>query len=119
MAGNLFSELPAQTETAEQFETLFSKPGLRIERIVSTGQASPPGFWYDQPDAEWVLLLKGSAGIRCADEAAVKTLQPGDWLHIAPRQRHRVEWTAKNEATVWLALHFDASAPTDKGPSAT
>ncbi|MDI6745549.1 MAG: cupin [Rhodocyclaceae bacterium] len=119
MAGNLFFGLPAQTETAEQFETLFSKPGLKIERIVSTGQASPPGFWYDQLDAEWVLLLQGSAGLRFADESAARTLQPGDWLHIAPLQRHRVEWTDQNEVTVWLALHFDAGAPTDKGPSAT
>ncbi|MBA3034648.1 MAG: cupin [Gammaproteobacteria bacterium] len=116
MAGNLFSGLPAHTETAEQFETLLAKPGLRIERIVSTGQASPPGFWYEQSDAEWVLLLKGSAGIRYADEAAVRALQPGDWLHIAPRRRHRVEWTAKDEATVWLALHFADDSPPNQAP---
>lgn len=113
MAGNLFSELPAQSAAGERFETLLSKPGLRVERIVSTGQASPPGFWYDQPDAEWVLLLKGSAGIRFAAETAVKTLLPGDWLHIAPRQRHRVEWTDSKGATVWLALHF-ADPPHDE-----
>jgi cupin 2 domain-containing protein len=115
MADNLFSGLPAQAETAERFETLLAQPGLKIERIVSTGQASPPGFWYDQPAAELVLLLKGAAGIRFAAEDAVRTLQPGDWLHIAPRQRHRVEWTAKDEPTVWLAVHFaDNALPSQK-----
>lgn len=111
MAGNLISELPARSVAGEQFETLLAQPGLRIERIVSTGQASPPGFWYDQPDAEWVLLLKGSAGIRFANDDVVMILQPGDWLHIAPRQRHRVEWTDSNEATVWLAVRFADNFP--------
>ena len=64
MAGNLFSDLPTlpiAPEAAERLETLLVRPGLRIERIVSTGQASPPGFWYDQPDAEWVVLVSGDA----------------------------------------------------------
>lgn len=116
MAGNLFSELPTLLEATERFETLLAQPGLKIERIVSTGQASPPGFWYEQSDAEWVLLLKGSAGIRFATEDVVRTLQPGDWLHIAPRQRHRVEWTDSNEATVWLAVHFADNYPPNLAP---
>jgi cupin 2 domain-containing protein len=109
MAGNLFADLPGPPmapEAAERMETLLARSGLRIERIVSTGQASPPGFWYDQADAEWVVLLAGEALLRFEDESAGRPLRPGDWLHIAPHRRHRVEATAANTSTVWLALHF-------------
>ncbi|MHB8801619.1 MAG: cupin domain-containing protein, partial [Rhodocyclaceae bacterium] len=78
----------------------------RIERIVSTGQASPEGFWYDQPRDEWVLLLSGSAGLRFADEADVRELRPGDWLLIPAGCKHRVEWTDAAQPSVWLAVHF-------------
>jgi cupin 2 domain-containing protein len=106
MTPNLFADLPAVPENAERCELLHAAPGVRIERIVSTGQSSPPGFWYEQPEAEWVALLQGSAELRFADEAFPRTLLPGDWLHIAPRRRHRVEATCRDMPTVWLALHF-------------
>lgn len=106
MAGNLFAGLPVSGEAAERLETLLARPGLRIERIVSTGQASPPGFWYDQADAEWVLLVSGDALLRFEDEPEARHLRPGDWLQIDPHRRHRVESTAAETPTVWLALHF-------------
>jgi cupin 2 domain-containing protein len=106
MAGNLFGNLPVAPEAAERLETLLTHPGLRIERIVSTGQASPPGFWYDQPDAEWVLLMTGDARLRFEDETEARHLRPGDWLQIDPHRRHRVESTAAEMPTVWLAVHF-------------
>jgi cupin 2 domain-containing protein len=90
---------------AEQFVELLSRPGLRIERIVSTGQASPPGFWYDQPQGEWVLVLEGEARLAFEDEPAPRLLKTGDFVDIAPRRRHRVESTAT--PTVWLAVHYD------------
>ena len=105
MTGNLFAGLPATPESAERIETLLSQPGLRIERIVSTGQASPPGFWYEQVDAEWVLLVSGEARLRFEDETEARRLRPGDWLPIESGRRHRVEWTATDAATVWLAIH--------------
>ncbi len=108
MAGNLFADLPhrpAAPQDAERFDTLLTRPGLRIERIVSTGQASPPGFWYDQTDAEWVALLSGEALLRFEDEAEARHLRAGDWLYIAPQRRHRVDWTAEETPTVWLAVH--------------
>ena len=108
MAGNLFADLPhrpAAPQDAERFDTLLTRPGLRIERIVSTGQASPPGFWYDQTDAEWVALLSGEALLRFEDEAEARHLRAGDWLYIAPQRRHRVDWTAADPPTVWLAVH--------------
>lgn len=105
ISGNLFSGLPAEPEATEQLETLLSQPGLRIERIVSTGQASPAGFWYQQAEAEWVLLLAGTALLRFEDETEARRLSPGDWLQIEPMRRHRVESTATDATTVWLAIH--------------
>jgi len=103
-AGNLFVDLPTSL-AAEQFTALLTTPHLRIERIVSTGQASPPGFWYDQDRAEWVLVLAGSAGLMIEGEAAPRVLAPGDYLHIPAHTRHRVEWTDAAQPTVWLAVH--------------
>ena len=102
--GNLYADLLAAA-SEEQFTELFARPGVRIERIVSTGQASPPGFWYDQPHAEWVLLLKGAARLLFEEEGAPRLLRAGDYLAIAPHRRHRVEWTDPQQATVWLAVH--------------
>ena len=87
---------------------LLTRPGLRIERIVSLGRASPPGFWYDQEEGEWVVLLAGAAQLRFADEAAPRRLLPGDWLDIAAHRRHRVEWTDPAVPTVWLAVFYSA-----------
>src|ERR1700682_5212275 len=67
---------------AERVDTLLSRPGLRIERIVSWGQASPAGFWYDQAEGEWVLLLAGAARLRFEDETDARPLGPGDWLSL-------------------------------------
>lgn len=106
MKDNLFSGLPRSTLENEQFLELLSRPGLRIERIVSTGQASPPGFWYDQPDGEWVLLVQGEAWIAFADEPTARRLRPGDFIDIAAHRRHRVESTQAEPPTVWLAIHY-------------
>lgn len=105
MAGNIFAGLPVTAEAAEQLETLLARPGLRIERIVSSGQASPPDFWYEQADAEWVLLLAGEALLRFEDEAEARRLHSGDWLYIEPLRRHRVDWTPPATPTIWLAIH--------------
>jgi len=102
---NLFSGLPAGA-SAEQFVVLLLRPGLKIERIVSTGQVSPPGFWYDQPHGEWVVLLQGEARLAFEDES--RLLRPGDFVDIAPRRRHRVESTHPAKPTVWLAVHYGA-----------
>lgn len=106
-AGNLFSGLPTSVDQ-EHCEVLLKRQGLRIERIVSSGQASPQGFWYDQPQDEWVVLLSGAAGLRFADETKTHVLKIGDWLHIPAHVRHRVEWTDPNAPSVWLAVHFAA-----------
>ena len=104
-AGNLFADLPPEAAD-EQVTDLLRAQGLRIERIVSHGQASPPGFWYEQDEGEWVLLLAGAARLLFADEAEARLLRPGDCLDIAPHRRHRVEWTDPGAATVWLAAFY-------------
>ena len=104
-SGNLFAGLPAAPEAAERLDVLLAEPELRIERIVSTGQTSPPGFWYQQAETEWVLLVSGEALLRFEDETEARRLRPGDWLCIEPQRRHRVEWTAADVPTLWLAVH--------------
>jgi len=109
---NLLAALP-RAAAQEQCSDVLSRPGLRIERIVSTGQASPPGFWYDQEQGEWVLVLAGAARLRFEDEAAARSLVAGDCVDIAPHRRHRVEWTDPTQPTVWLAVHY-AAAPDEQ-----
>jgi cupin 2 domain-containing protein len=104
-AGNLLAALPGRLD-AEQIIALLANENLRIERIVSTGQASPPGFWYDQEWPEWVLLVSGSAGLLFEDEAEPRVLRPGDYLLIPAHRRHRIAWTDVDYPTVWLAVHF-------------
>lgn len=104
---NIFSPIP-DSSSGEKFETLLESHGIKIERIISTGQATPPGEWYDQPDDEWVLLLSGSAGLLIEGDSEPLTLQSGDYLLLPARCRHRVEWTNSKEPTVWLACHINA-----------
>lgn len=102
--GNLLTPLPSPSAD-ERFDRLVDGPGLRIERIVSTGQASPEGFWYDQPDDEFVVLLAGAARLRFEADNVVLDLKPGDWVEIPAHVRHRVEETQADPPTVWLAVH--------------
>jgi len=106
-AGNLFADLSAASAEEEVFSEIFAQPGLKIERIVSQGQTSPPGFWYDQAWNEWVIVLKGSATLQFADEPATRALGEGDYVFIPARKRHRVEWTDPQQPTIWLAVHFE------------
>lgn len=117
-AGNLLATTHAGSDGGEIFETLLAAPGCRIERIVSTGQASPPGFWYDQPGGEWVMLVAGAARLRIEGETAARTLAPGDWLDLPAHCRHRVEWTAPDRQTVWLAVHYGTSDRPTATPAA-
>lgn len=101
---NLFAGLPAKTDE-ELFDDLLKRPGVRLERIVSTGQASPAGFWYDQDRDEWVVVLSGSAGLVIEGKAEM-TLVPGDYVFLPAHTRHRVNWTDAGRPTVWLAVHI-------------
>lgn len=100
---NLLRDLP-DAAGGEITETILATPALRILRVTSLGQASPAGFWYDQPETEWVALLAGAARLRFEGEPAARRLGPGDCLEIAAHRRHRVEWTDPAQPTVWLAV---------------
>jgi len=104
LSKNLLTSIPDAAE-GEVVTSLVTRGGMRIERIVSQGQASPDGFWYDQADHEFVLLMQGHAELEFDDGRTV-TLRPGDWLEIEARVRHRVRSTAPDEATVWLVAFY-------------
>jgi len=102
---NLFAGIPANVPE-ELFETLVAAQGVRIERIVSHGHASPEGFWYDQDTDEWVLLLRGAARLQFENNDAPLEMVPGQCVLIPARTRHRVAWTDPAQPTIWLAVHF-------------
>lgn len=86
----------------ESFLTLFESGSVKIERIVSHSHSSPPGFWYDQTEEEWVILMRGLATLEFAGNKLIE-LKEGDYLVIPPHAKHRVKRTAPE--TVWLAVH--------------
>lgn len=102
---NLFADLPHHL-TEEWVKTLAENKTVRIEQIVSTGHASPEGFWYDQDQPEWVAVLKGEAKLRFEGDDVPLHLKPGDYLNIPAHRKHRVEWTTPDEPTVWLAVFY-------------
>ena len=100
---NLLTNLP--TNLPDELTTVLQEAnGVRIERIVSTGHKSPEGFWYDQQEHEWVMVLKGAARLQLEDR--VVELKVGDWINIPAHKKHRVEWTTPDEPTVWLAVFY-------------
>lgn len=98
---------PKDEGKQEVFETLLQSHGATLERIVSTGQATPEGEWLEQASGEWVVLLTGQARLSFEGHAEPLALAPGDYVYLPPRMRHRVDWTDPHESTVWLALHLD------------
>jgi cupin 2 domain-containing protein len=104
--GSLRQGLPAQPLPEEVVDILMKRPGSRVERIVSTGQETPAGEWYDQESDEFVLLVAGAARLRIEGEAEDRALEEGDWVCLPAHCRHRVTWTRAEPPTVWLAVHF-------------
>jgi cupin 2 domain-containing protein len=108
-AHNLFAPLTGE-HRGEVAGVLAEGEAVRVERIVSLGDASPPGFWYDQDEEEWVAVLLGGARLALRDPEEELSLGPGDHVTIRAHRPHRVEWTAPGEATVWLAVFYRSSA---------
>ena len=100
---NLFSNIPAHADD-ELVTLLIDRPGLRVERIVSWGHATPEDEPYDQSDDEWVMLVQGAARLWIEHQGEF-ALMPGDHLLIPARRRHRVVWTTPDEPTIWFAIH--------------
>ena len=103
--GNLFHNVP-ESLPEELFETLAEQDGVRIERIVSHGHASPEDFWYDQDQHEFVLVVSGSAALQIEGEPEPRTLAPGDYLNLPAHQKHRVHATDASQPTIWLAIFY-------------
>ena len=107
--GNLFRSLPLP-KGEEVFEDLLRTASFRVERIFSTGQSSPGGFWYDQEEDEWVVVLQGEATVEFHDGPTV-ALEAGGWLFIPARHRHRVASTSKEPPCIWLAVFGPPEGP--------
>ena len=103
--GSLFENIPAELSD-ELFETICSSNRVRIKRIVSKGHASAEGFWYDQDQNEFVLVMQGSAGLSIEGEDDMVSLKAGDYIEIGSHVKHRVEWTDASCETIWLAVHY-------------
>jgi cupin 2 domain-containing protein len=102
--GDLLANIP-EALPRELVEVLATSPHVRIERIVSRGHASEPGFWYDQEESEWVLVVSGRARLLCDGEPE-RTLGPGDWVDLPAHTRHRVTWTDPDQPTIWLGVFY-------------
>ena len=109
---SLLGGLPAARD-GEVVQPMLAAEGVRLERIVSHGQASPEGFWYDQSQAEWVMVVAGAARLAIDGQADELVLGPGDAVYLPALCRHRVTWTDPDRPTVWLALFVAA----DLGPA--
>jgi cupin 2 domain-containing protein len=102
---SLFANLP-QRLPEEMFTILLAAADMRIERIVSHGHASPEGFWYDQGQNEWVMVLKGAARLCFEGDEEPVEMKAGDFVNIPAHKKHRVDWTTPSEPTIWLAVHY-------------
>ncbi|MDD1621339.1 MAG: cupin domain-containing protein [Methylococcaceae bacterium] len=103
-SSSIFADIPKQLPL-ELCQTLLTKPNVRIERIISKGHSSADGFWYDQTQDEWVILLQGRARLSFRDTPSIE-LNAGDYLLIPAHYQHRVDWTAPDVETIWLAIHI-------------
>ncbi len=106
-----FFQVPSNSSDREWFETLLTGDRVRIERIISTGQTTPAGEWYDQETDEWVMLVQGEAELTYADGSVVK-LTSGDYIFIPAGDRHRVTYTSSNLPCLWLAVHGNLTLET-------
>ncbi len=105
---NFFQDIPTAL-SEELIEKVLSTPAVRIERIISNGQSSPQGFWYDQDEHEWVVVLSGQALIELEGQKECINLVPGDSLHLPAHTKHRIQSTVLLQTTIWLAVFWPSS----------
>ena len=105
MTANIFDHIP-QHMPKEVVQTLLQAANVRIEQIISHGHPSAADFWYDQPQHEWVIVLKGAARLQFED--GMVEMKVGDCINIPAFKKHRVDWTTPDEPTVWLGVRYNA-----------
>ena len=105
IVSNIYSDIPDDL-THEVFEEILRNGSLKLERIISKGHETSKDQWYDQDRDEWVILLKGSAGLVIEGEGETVVLKPGDYVHLPAHLKHRVEWTDTEEETIWVAVYY-------------
>ena len=98
---NIF-KLPPLPQSEELMTVLTESGGVRIERIISTGQTSG---WYDQAETEFAALLSGNAAIDFENGKSV-SMSKGDTILIKPHERHKVSYTSCEPPCVWLCVFF-------------
>lgn len=103
---NILNDPPCRSDGTEIIEELLRSGNVRIERIISNGQVSPAGFWYDQSENEWVVLLQGEAAIAFADGTETR-LKKGDTLFLPAHRQHRVTHTSVEPPCTWLAVFWN------------
>jgi len=103
---NIFNDIPREL-AEELFTTIHTAIQFRLERIVSRGQCSPRGFWYDQNENEWLIVLEGNASIQFDGDPKPVELRPGSYINIPAHTKHRVVRTSQARQTVWLAIHYE------------
>ena len=101
---NIF-ELPSDLPFVEVLETLVDTETVFIEKVISTGQITPDGEWYDQDRSEWLIVLQGEGELGYEDGSRIK-LTVGDYLLIPAHQKHRVEYTSTEPPCIWLTIFF-------------
>lgn len=106
--GSLLDNIPPPGFPDEVFENIIENNHVRIERIVSRGQVSPPGFWYDQNEEEWVMILEGEALLEFQNPSEQIRLLPSQWVMIPAERKHRISYTS--DPAIWLAVWFPKNA---------
>ncbi|HEX5623247.1 MAG TPA: cupin domain-containing protein [Sulfuricurvum sp.] len=82
----------------EIFQTLHQHGRLKIEAIRS--HLTQPGEVYDQNEDEWVILLRGNAGLKIKD--TMVHLQAGECVFLPKHTPHQVLSTSDD--ALWLAV---------------
>ncbi len=93
---------------SEVVDILLQSDNCRIQRIVSCGQSSPLGFWYDQDEDEWLILLQGEAGLLIEGGQKI-ILSAGQYIFLPAHQKHRLQYTSIEPPCIWLCVFADFS----------
>ncbi len=101
---NIYENGLPEEKSRETFEELIRTQELLIEKIVSNGESTSEGVWYDQDKDEWVVLLTGNAQLKF-ENGTLLNMAPGDYILIPAHCRHRVEQTSVVPNCTWIAVH--------------